>query len=642
MNVNTPYIFDEFFTSGLEESISPFLDKRSRLWAKNLCLKGALLSGFFLLCSFITKFYCTELSHLFLLFVYFFSGAPALLHTIEDLGNLEINIDVLMTMAALLSFLIGSQMEGGLLLVLFSLSGAMEKSVSRKAKGTLHNLNHLAPSVGIVIDEDGRLHQKSVKEIDVGTQLLVKAGEVVPLDGTVIAGHSFVNLVHLTGESIPVSKKSGDTVQAGSRNLDGTLTIHVTKTSAESTLSKIIQLVNDAQEMKPQLQRFLDRFSKIYAITIISLFALFVCTLPFILSIPFLGNEGSLYRALTFLIAASPCALIIATPTAYLSAISACARNGILLKGGIILDALANCKIVAFDKTGTLTTGELSCTKIECLSQKPQCTIDKALSIAFSLERNITHPIAKAICALAMKKKIKPTPITHFQSIPGFGLKAQIDSVEVKIGNEEFINPQILIKKDREMLSLLRVGKTLFSFHFHDTIRPKISTTLQNLKQQHLHLIMLTGDHEKSAHRVAQEIGLDHVYANLRPEHKVETLAQLAVHAPIAMVGDGINDAPALTRANVGISMGKIGSATAVDASDIVLLKDDLSLMGFLYKKASKTIHIVRENLVLALSVIFLATVPAVLGFIPIWLAVLLHEGGTVLVGVNSLRLLKS
>lgn len=641
MTTNTPYIFDEFFTSGLEESISPFLDQRSRLWAKNLYLKGALLASLFLLCSFVTKFYCVDLSHLFLLFVYFLSGTPALLHTIEDIRNLEINIDVLMTMAAFLSFLIGSQMEGGLLLVLFALSGAMEEAVSRKAKGTLHNLNHLAPSIGMVIGEDGMLYQRAIREISVGTHLLVKAGETVPLDGIVIEGHSFVNLIHLTGESIPVSKKSGDAIQAGSRNLDGTLTIHVTKTSAESTLSKIIQLVSDAQEMKPQLQRLLDRFSKLYAITIISLFFLFACTLPFILSIPLFGNEGSVYRALTFLIAASPCALIIATPTAYLSAISSCARNGILLKGGVILDAFASCKIIAFDKTGTLTTGKLSCTKIECLSQEPQCTLDEALSIAFSLERHVTHPMADAICTLAMKKGIKPTPITHFQSIPGFGLRGKIDGVEVKIGNDEFIKHQIPIEKDTEMLTRLLVGKTLFAFRFHDTVRKKSFTTLQDLKKQHLHLIMLTGDHEKSAQKVAQEIGLDHVYANLRPEHKVETIAKLSANIPIAMVGDGVNDAPALTRANVGISMGEIGSATAVDASDIVLLQDDLSLITYLYKKAHQTVRIVHENLILALSVIVLATTPALLGFIPIWLAVLLHEGGTLLVGCNSLRLLK-
>jgi len=641
MKVNTPYIFDEFFTSGLEESISPFLEKSSRPWAKNLSLKSSILSAIFLLGSFVTHFYSVDLSHLLLLLVYFLAGTPALLNTIEDLKNLEINIDVLMAMAAFLSFLIGSQMEGGLLLVLFAFSGAMESAVSRKARGALQSLNNLSPTMGIVIAEDGTLFQKSVREISVGTPLLVRAGEVVPLDGTVVEGQSFVNLVHLTGESLPVSKKVGDEIQAGSRNLDGTLTISVTRTSSESTLSKIIQLVNEAQTMKPHLQRFLDKFSKWYAITIISLFFFFALTLPFILVIPFFGNEGSVYRALTFLIAASPCALIIATPTAYLSALSACARKGILLKGGITLDALASCKTIAFDKTGTLTTGKLTCTGIECLTKNPKFTIDQALSIAASLERHVTHPMAEAICTFANEKRVKPAAITNFQSVAGFGLKGKFENAQVKIGNDEFIQPNVPLEKQSEMVTFLLIGEALFAFTFLDTIRVGAADLVKDLKNKHLDLVMLTGDHEESAKKVAQEVGIERVYANLRPEHKLETVSKLSNEKPLAMVGDGINDAPALTRADVGISMGQIGSATAVDASDIVLLQDDLSLITFLHNKAHKTMRIVRENLVLALSVIFLATTPALLGFIPLWLAVILHEGGTVIVGLNSLRLLK-
>lgn len=637
----SPYIFDEFFTSGLEESISPFLTKTSRHWGKNLTLKSSLLAAFFLLGAFVTHFSFIELSHLFLLFVYFLVGTPALLNTIEDIKNLEINIDVLMTLAAFLSFLIGSQMEGGLLLVLFAFSGAMEEAVSRKAKGALLNLNNLSPTTGIVIGKAGTLFEKSIREIHVGTQLLVKAGEVVPLDGQVTEGHSFVNLVHLTGESVPVSKHIGDNVQAGSRNLDGTLTIKVTKTSAESTLSKIIQLINQAQEMKPKLQRFLDKFSKGYAITIITLFFLFSLFLPFILKIPFLGEEGSLYRALTFLIAASPCALIIATPTAYLSAISTCARKGILLKGGVTLDAFASCKTIAFDKTGTLTTGKLTCTEIEPLSENPECTIKQALSIAASLERNVIHPMAEAICNYANTRNIAPAPLTDFQSVPGFGLQGKSNGVNVLIGNDAFIQSKIEIHRKGDMLAFLLIGKSLFAFHFLDTLRPQAAQVLKQLKTKNLELVMLTGDHEESAQSVAQALGIEKVYANLRPEHKLTTVSKLSSDNPLAMVGDGINDAPALTRASVGISMGEIGSATAIDASDIVLLKDDLSLIPWLHSKAHQTMKIVRQNLTLALAVIFLASTPALLGFIPLWLAVILHEGGTVLVGLNSLRLLK-
>ncbi|MCB1107288.1 MAG: cadmium-translocating P-type ATPase [Chlamydiia bacterium] len=640
----SPYIFDEFFTSGLEESISPFLKKRSRGWAKNLSLKSSLAAGFFLLSAYIAKHFMIDLSHFFLLLVYFLAGTPALLNTIEDIKNLEINIDVLMTLAAFLSFLIGSQMEGGLLLVLFAFSGAMEESVSRRAKGALIHLNHLSPTIGMVVGEGGTLFQKSVKEIDVGTLLLVRAGEVVPLDGTVTEGSSFVNLVHLTGESVPVSKVVGDEVQAGSRNLDGTLTIQVTKTSAESTLSKIIKLINEAQGMKPKLQRFLDKFGKRYAITIISLFFLFTFTLPWIFSIPFLGIEGSLYRALTFLIAASPCALIIATPTAYLSAISACARKGVLLKGGVTLDAFAACHSIAFDKTGTLTTGKLTCTGIEPIGSITY-SIEEAISVASALERHITHPMADAICKFAEEKKITPSPLASFQSVPGFGLKGMATlngkEVSVKIGNEAFISPEKPLEKKGEMVSFLQIETSLFDFRFTDTLRPQVKEVLTSLKKENLEITMLTGDHAESANVVARELGIDQVYADLRPEHKLETVSKLSAEKHLAMVGDGINDAPALTRASVGISMGEIGSATAIDASDIVLLQDDLTLISWLHAKAKKTMVIVRENLTLALGVIVLATTPALLGVMPLWVAVILHEGGTVLVGLNSLRLLR-
>jgi Zn2+/Cd2+-exporting ATPase len=342
MNPATPFIFDEFFASGKEESVSPFLTPDSRIWGKNLPLRTAIFSGVLLFFSFTTSFFLPPLSHLLLLFVYFFSGTPALLGSIDDIKNLEINIDVLMTLAALLSVLIGSGMEGALLLVLFELSAAMENMVSEKTKSTLLSLHQLSPRFACVIASDGILYDRAVKEIPIGTHLLIKAGELVPLDGIVVDGSSFVNLFHLTGESHPVSKKKGNEVQAGTRNLDGTLTLEVTRTSTDSTLTRIIQLITQAQEAKPRLQRFLDRFGKWYAMTIISLFFIFALTLPFLFSIPYLGSEGGIYRALAFLIAASPCALIIATPTAYLSAISCAARKGILLKGGVVLDALAS------------------------------------------------------------------------------------------------------------------------------------------------------------------------------------------------------------------------------------------------------------------------------------------------------------
>ncbi|MEM8727503.1 MAG: heavy metal translocating P-type ATPase, partial [Chlamydiota bacterium] len=599
---NSPYIFDEFFTSGLEESLSPFLDKRSRKWGHNLSLKSSLAAGFSLLCAYIASYFTIDLTHFFLLFVYFLAGTPALLRTFDDIKNLELNIDVLMTIAAFLSFMIGSQMEGGLLLVLFAFSSALEESVSKKTKGALINLHHLTPTVGLVLERDGTLFQKSVRQIEVGTHLLVRAGEVVPLDGRVVNGRSFINLVHLTGESIPLSKTEGDEVQAGSRNLDGTLTVEVTKTSAESTLSKIIKLIDEAQALKPKLQRFLDKFGKRYATTIISLFFLFALALPSIVSIPYFGTEGSIYRALTFLIAASPCALIIATPTAYLSAINACARKGILLKGGITLDAFADCRAIAFDKTGTLTTGKLTCIGIEPIGI-PNRSVEEALSVASALERHAAHPMAEAICRFATQKKIAPATVEDFQSISGFGLKGKValggKTVEVKIGNEAFIAPDRPLNNKGSMLSFLQIGHSLFAFRFEDTLRKGAKQTVATLKERGIEVAMLTGDHRESAQIVAKKLQIDKTHTDLRPENKLDIISKLSKEKDLAMVGDGINDAPALMAAGVGIAMGKIGSATAIDASDIVLLQDDITLISWLHKKAKKTMAIVRQNLTL-------------------------------------------
>ncbi len=642
--MTTPVYFDEFFASGKEETISPFLTPTSRKWGKNLSLRTSFFSAFCLALSFAFSFISPPLSHLFLIFVYFLSGTSALISSLHDIRNFEINIDVLMTLAALLSVLIGSGLEGGLLLVLFEISAAMEETVAHKTRGTLVSLHELSPRAAYVIGENGIIYEKALRDITVGTLLLIKAGEIIPLDGEVVEGQSLVNLVHLTGESQPLAKKIGDEVPAGAGNLDGTLTLRVIRTSSDSTLSRIIKLITQAQEAKPKLQQFLDRFGKWYASSIILLSALFACTLPWIFHIPYLGIEGSIYRALTFLIAASPCALIIAVPTAYLGAISSCAKKGILLKGGITLDGVASCKVVAFDKTGTLTTGKLTCTSFEQIAG-PSFNPDTAISIAATLERHAVHPIAEALVLYAQKRNLPSSSIEHFKSIAGSGLEGVVLNYPSFIGSQDFIftkmkNPPP-IPSSSQLVTYLLVDEALFAFHFTDEIRSNIKKVISLLKQKNLQVVMLSGDHTINATTVGKELGIDEVYADLRPEDKLAKVELLSKTKGLMMIGDGINDAPALARATIGISMGKIGSSTAVDASDIVFLNDDLNLLDWLYRKAHKTMRIVKENLTLALAVICCVTTPALLGWVPLWLAVILHEGGTVLVGLNSLRLLR-
>ncbi|MES2273576.1 MAG: cation-translocating P-type ATPase [Chlamydiota bacterium] len=649
----SPYLFDEFFASGREESISPFLTPRSRSWGKNLSLKSAASAAFFLALAFGFSWVNLPLSYLFLSLVYFLSGIPALIASIEDLKNLEINIDVLMTLAAFVAVSIDSGLEGALLLVLFELSHGMEDTVSRKAHSALHNLNNIAPKFAYIVAEDGTLFEKSVREIEIGNKLLVKNGEIVPLDGKVLVGASSVNLVHLTGESLPIPKTVGDSIPAGARNLESALVIQVDRISSDSTLARIIQLIKEAETAKPRLQRWLDQFGKKYAGTIIFLTFLFALGLPLFFAMGYFGREGSIYRALAFLIAASPCALIIATPTAYLSAISAAARRGILLKGGITLDALASCSVIAFDKTGTLTTGELQCTSIEPLNGGTIVSADEALKIAFGLERQVVHPIATAICKLAVSKKLEPSLIADFRAIPGFGLEGTVNGIPVAIGLPEHIGSKLSkaaslqIKnwsqnEQGAILAVLSIGEAVFLFRFADQVRMETAELIHKLKTVNsLTPVMLTGDNVQNALMVGKFLGIQEVFANLRPEDKLNKVAELSEKKGLAMVGDGINDAPALARATVGISMGRIGSAVAVDASDVILLNDDLHLLSWLFKRSRQTMRIVKENLTLALGVICLVTTPALLGWVPLWMAVILHEGGTVLVGLNSLRLLR-
>jgi Cd2+/Zn2+-exporting ATPase len=656
-----PLVFDDYFELDHSETVSPFITKNSRHWAANLTLKSSILAALLLLISFICSFYAEAkpISNVLLTLVYFIVGIPALIEAIEELAAFEINIDILMTLAAFSSVLIGSGMEGGLLLVLFALSGSMEDFVTAKAKGDISSLHKLSPTKACVVESNGTILERSIKDISVGTNILIKAGQVVPLDGQVIDGISTLNLVHLTGENLPVRKSVGDEVPAGARNLEGALTLKVTRTSANSTIAKIIQMVIQAQEERPILQRWFDKLSKGYAIAIILLAAFFALSLPFILNIPFFGVEGSVYRALAFLIAASPCALIIAIPIAYLSAVGVCARQGILLKGGITLDALANCSILAFDKTGTLTTGNLALQGIESISPTSQAELDEAYAIALALEKNAVHPIAKAITAYGQEHKLPIIPTKDFKSVPGYGLTATCKTISgempVYIGHPKYIlnnidaknhdlleQKMIQPKEDGEIVAVLSVGKNIFILRFQDTIRPDIKETIATLKKkQNMQLVMLTGDHEKSARHIAEEVGITDYRANLKPEDKLKYVTQMAEKYGLAMVGDGINDAPALARATVGICMGKVGSTPAIDAADVVLLNDNIEKINWLIEKAKKTQRIVKQNLVLATLAIIIASLPALAGMVPLWLAVVMHEGGTVLVGLNGLRLLR-
>jgi Zn2+/Cd2+-exporting ATPase len=650
-----PYDFDEFFLTGLEPSISPFLTENSKKWCRNLGLKNTIFAAFLLILSLIFFSYNPYVSYFLLSIIYFSVGIPAFLSTVENFKKLDININVLMTLAAFVAAAIGRPQEGALLLVLFGVSGSMEKELNFKTKCAIHDLNKISPTKAYLIQADGLAHEKSIKEINVNDHILIKAGEVVPLDGIITEGSSSLNLEHLTGERIAQYVKKDDFVHAGSRNNEGAFTLRVLKTSHESTLNQIIELISKATKTKPKIERLFDSFGRIYASSVIFLAFFFAFIMPFIFSIPFFGMEGAIYRSLAFLITASPCALIIAIPSAYLSALSACAKKGIILKGGSVFDALYNCRLFAFDKTGTLTEANLVLKEIVPINA--QMENSKALFIAASLEMGSTHPIAKAIIEASKKN---PLPqVTDFKSIPGYGVEAMVKIDEkfhkAFLGNVdrviEGLGPKekslLLEEKNKalkkgEIITVLHVKNEIFLFAFFDSIRKKVKPTILRMKNEFgIKSIMLTGDNSSAAKAIATQVDIEEVYAELKPEDKLNLVKNFAKKGDLVMVGDGINDAPSLAQANVGISMGKGGSATAIDASDIVLLTDNIELFPWLLLKTKTLRKVVTQNLVLALSVIGFTSFPALLGYIPLWVAVLLHEGGTFLVALNSLRLLK-
>lgn len=648
---------EEFLARGQEETHHPYLTPRSRPWGKLLTLKASLTALFSLITAYSLSFYSLTLSNFFLVFVFFLAGTPALINTVNHLLKLKINISVLMTLAAFLSIAIGSQLEGGLLLVLFSLSEAMESMVSQKTKSAIYSLRKLTPTMANVIEKDGSILERSVKEISVGTEILVRQGELIPLDGEIIKGQSLIGLMHLTGESNPESLKEGDAVFSGSYNIDGTLYIRITRPSSESTIAKIIDMIVTAGTKKPRVQTFLDRFGEYYSTAIILIALFFALGLPLFSSIPFIGFEGSIYRSLAFLIAASPCALIIAIPTAYLSAISACAKRGVMLKGGLSLDALAKCNTIVFDKTGTLTTGKLECISVEALGDH-SITSKEAISVATSMEMSVKHPIASALIEYAKKQNLPIVPTQSLKPIPGRGIEGKVtinkQLYSCQIGNFDFITQSFhdqdalsqvkpKEKKKGQVVTYLKIDSSLFVFHFLDELRKGMKELIDSLhREARYQVVMLTGDHSENATHVAEMLGIDQYFFDLKPEGKLQQVEALSTDRQVAFVGDGINDAPSMARSHIGIALGEIGSAPAIDAADIVLLKDDVKEISWLIKRAQMTMRIVKENLTLALGVICFATTPALLGYIPLWLAVILHEGGTVLVGLNSLRLLRS
>ncbi|KAK3004706.1 hypothetical protein RJ639_018914 [Escallonia herrerae] len=626
--------------------------------------------------------------------VFAFVGFPlvavsASLDALMDITGGRINIHVLMALAAFASVFMGNLLEGGLLLAMFNLAHIAEEYFTSRSKVDVKELKENYPEFALLLEVDNRnspnfadlaYQEVPVNELVVGSYILVKAGESVPVDCEVMQGRSTITIEHLTGEVKPVEIEVGDKIPGGARNLDGMVIVKAKKTWKESMLSRIVQLTEEAQLRKPQLQRWLDKFGEHYSKAVVVLSVLVALVGPFLFKWPFIGTSacrGSVYRALGLMVAASPCALAVA-PLAYATAISACARKGILLKGGHVLDALASCHSIAFDKTGTLTTGEFTCKAIEPIhghvrgSQKeiasccvPSCE-KEALAVAAAMEKGTTHPIGRAVVDHSAGKELPCVSVESFENLPGRGLFATLSSSEpggkllrASLGSVEYVaslfNSEDESKKVNEAATTSAYGsdfvraalsvnnKKVTLFHFEDKPRQGAKDVIFGLRDQaKLRVMMLTGDHASSAWRVANAVGIHEVYCSLKPEDKLNHVTSISrdTGGGLVMVGDGINDAPALAAATVGVVLAQRASATAIAVADVLLLQDNISGVPFCIAKSRQTSSLVKQNVALALSSIILASMTSMLGFLPLWLTVLLHEGGTLLVCLNSVRAL--
>jgi Zn2+/Cd2+-exporting ATPase len=572
---------------------------------------------------------------------------------IEDLRQRIVNVDLLMVLAALGAGAIGQWREGAILLFLFSLSNTLQTYAMDRSRQAIKALMKLRPDEALVRRGETEVRIR-VERLVRGDRVIVKPGERIAVDGAVAVGESAVDQSTITGESMPVDVAAGSPVYAGTLNTRGALEIEVTKLSHESTLARVIELVENAQEEKARTQRFLDKFEQKYALGVIAATVLAIA-IPLLLSQAF---EPTFYRAMTLLVVASPCALVISTPASILSAIANAARQGILFKGGAHLENMAAVKAIAFDKTGTLTKGKPAVTDIVPAAGH---TEDELLALAAGLEARSEHPLALAIVAEARKRGLSYTPALAFEAVTGRGGRAQMEGRSYLIGNRELFGAcsecgSVLADEiEAQMTELEASGKTamligeevsgeiLGILAVADEVRFESRATVEKLRKLGIErVVMLTGDNERVAGAIAAQTGVDQVYAGLLPQDKVRVVKELAAqYGSVAMVGDGVNDAPALAVANVGIAMGAAGSDVALETADVVLMSDDLTKIPYVKSLSGDAQRIVWQNISFALFVIATLVVSTLLVGVPLPLGVVGHEGSTLVVVANGLRLLR-
>ncbi|HMO01506.1 MAG TPA: heavy metal translocating P-type ATPase [Oligoflexia bacterium] len=622
-------------------------------WSRNKELFLSLGGGLFLLLGFLLENFESQryITITFYLLAYILGAFDLVQHAVKDIkkGQFDFNIDLLMVLAAVGAALLGQWAEGGLLLFLFSMAHALEHYALDKARSAIKALGELVPQKAR-LRRDGRDEEVPIEDVKANDVVIVLPAERISVDGVVQSGVSAVDQAPITGESVPVEKKAGDQVFAGTVNGNGALEIVTSKASGDRTLDRIIKLVEEAQTQKAPTEVFTEKFERIF-VPMVLVVAVLVVVVPPVIGLMSLSE--SFYRAMALLVGASPCALALGTPSAVLAGIAQAARNGVLIKGGAYLENLGSLRAFAFDKTGTLTIGQPVITEIAPMNGASEAEV---LRIAGAVENRSQHPLAKAVVKKAEQMNIKLPDAGEVQSLTAKGVRSVVEGKIVELGSLRLWESEKVTIPDsvrQAVLALQDKGRSVIVIKHgdiwlgvlgvRDTPRDSAKAVLGELRNLGMKpLIMLTGDNKGIGNAVGKEVGVDEVRANLLPEDKVTLLKELLeTYGQVAMVGDGVNDAPALAHATVGISMGGAGTAVALETADVALMGDDLSKLPFAVGLSRAAQRIIRQNLYISLFVIGLLVLSTVSGLLGIGIAVIIHEGSTMVVVANSLRLLR-
>ena len=560
----------------------------------------------------------------------------------------KINENFLITISCIGAYLVGEHLEGLMVIILYEIGKILEEKSINKSRKSIKDLMNIKPEyANLKIEND--IKQVSPEEVKIGDIILVKEGEKVPLDGIVTKGNADLNTASLTGESKLLQVKEGKDVLSGSIVVDGMIEVKVTEEYENSTVSRILDLVENATDKKAKTETFVNKASSIYTPIVIGLAAIVAIFLPLFTNIPYVGNNGSIYRALIFLVISCPCSIAISVPLSYFSGIGKSSKEGILIKGSDYIDAIKDIKEIVFDKTGTLTKGEFEIQKIEVLSNYNE---QEVLKYAAMGERFSNHPIAKSIIK-ANKVEVDNVEVQDFKEIAGKGLSYQYDGKIILVGNSTLANGENKVDDQDDTTRIyVKVGDKLVGIiYLGDTIKDGAKEAIRKLNSQGIRTSMFTGDNHKNSEKIGKELGIQNIKSEMLPQDKYNELEKIisantkndgnSTNRKVAFVGDGINDSPVLARADVGISMGGVGSESAIEASDIVIMTDDVSKIIDAINISKKTCGIIKQNLIFSVGVKVLILLLSVLGISGMWQAVFADVGVTILTIFNTLRILK-